>query len=156
MHADDVELLVSAPTDRSRKIGNVFIVLFFLFQVLVPLRYYLGGPEADERFSWRMFSSFGKQSCSVSAYETIEQDGRYVERPLPLETLLHRNWINQFRGYFQPDLVRRFMHLRCGQAAIREVRYERTCSATDGTPVAPYRVSMDCESGLVRSPGSTP
>ena len=156
MHANAVEMLIAAPTGRSRKIRNVFIVSFILFQVLVPLRYYFGGAEADERFSWRMFSSVGMRCCSVSAYETIEQNGRYVERPLPLETILQLYWVNQFRGYHQPDLVKRFMHLRCRQAAIREVRYERSCSAPDGSPVAPYRVVMDCESGLVRSRGSTP
>lgn len=156
MATDTVEMLVPAPTGRSRQVRNIAIVLFILYQVLVPLRYYLGGTEVDERFTWRMFSSVGMRCCNVSVYEITEQNGRDMERRLPLKTILQLYWANQFRGYHQPDLIKRFLQLRCQQVAIREVRFERNCSATDGSPVSPYRVVMNCQSGLVRSLGPVP
>ncbi|MBW2464764.1 MAG: hypothetical protein JRH11_24155, partial [Deltaproteobacteria bacterium] len=35
---------------------NTLIVAFLAFQLLLPLRYYMGSDEFDERFAWRMFS----------------------------------------------------------------------------------------------------
>ena len=48
--------MVRAPTGRARHFVSGFIALFLLLQLLVPLRYCLGG-ETDERFCWCMFSS---------------------------------------------------------------------------------------------------
>ena len=88
MAADTVEIPVPPPTGRSRQVRNVAIVLFILYQVLVPLRYYRGGTEVNECFSWRMFLSVGMRCCNVFVYAITEQNGRDMERRLPLKTIL--------------------------------------------------------------------
>ena len=99
----------SAPMS-SRKTTNVFIALFLLAQIVVPLRYYLGSRSADERFSWRMFSSYGMQHAKhdaltqVSVRETALENGRLVERSVDLPTILPKRWIQYLRhepvGFF--------------------------------------------------------
>jgi len=139
-------MLIAAPTGRARTWRNVLIVLFLLYQSIMPLWYYLGGEEPDERFSWRMFSSVRRRICQVAVYETVEQDGRLVEKPLELETQLPLYWVELFRYNHQPDLFRKFLKRRCEQAAILKVRFERTCSETDGSPADPYSMVLDCRS----------
>ena len=146
MHVDTEKMLISAPTGRARMWRNTVIVLFLLYQVIMPLRYYLGDEEADERFSWRMFSSVNRRICEVVAYETVEVDGQIVERSLDLEAHLQIFWVNILRRYHQPDLVRKILKLRCEQVPIRKIRFDRTCTEVDGSSADPYRMVLDCRS----------
>ena len=53
------------------RLVNVFIVSWLLWQLLVPLSYYLGHDVDDERFAWRMFSGVWllQKSCTASVTE---------------------------------------------------------------------------------------
>ena len=139
----------------SRKTTNVFIALFLLAQIVVPLRYYLGSRSADERFSWRMFSSYGMQHAKhdaltqVSVRETALENGRLVERSVDLPTILPKRWI-QYLRHEQPDVTEKFLRWRGSQSNAQEVRCQVSRPAGRGEPR--YRVvwTIDLPSGELR------
>ena len=127
-------------------------MLFVLVQLLVPLRYYTGDDEADERFSWRMFSSVRVMKCRVAVYETFARDR---VRRLRLESVLPSYWIEHLRRR-QPAVVEAFLRWRCDDPAVRHVRYEASCEAADGSPRAPVHESAECPGFEPPSAKSTP
>jgi hypothetical protein len=81
---------VAGPASSQAAVArNVFIAAVVLFQILLPLRYYVRDDLFDERFAWRMFSPIRVTDCTVAWTE-----GRgAVERPLDLGTTLPQPWI---------------------------------------------------------------
>lgn len=77
----------AAPRRRQRLFGNLVIVGFLGWQLLFPLRYYLGDDPFDERFAWRMFSPVRLVSCDV---RLLDAD----HRPINLSQGVHVVWVN--------------------------------------------------------------
>jgi len=71
------------PKDQNPyKWTSLFIALVLALQLLLPLRYYLGGSGNDERFCWRMFSSrqLKLEDSEASVQLTEMKDGKRVIR----------------------------------------------------------------------------
>jgi hypothetical protein len=129
-----------APPLASRALGNALIAAFLLFQIAMPLRYYLGGRGYDERFSWRMFSSVRMQRCDVRVREVLDGDD---ERAVGLERELQVAWIGMLERY-RSQVVDEFLARRCARDGVRRARYERACTDTDGTVLPRMHVALDC------------
>jgi hypothetical protein len=137
----------AAPAPRaSRAASNALIAAFLLFQVAMPLRYYLGGRGYDERFSWRMFSSVRMQRCDVHVRE-LAQGGD--ERQVDLDRALQVAWIGMLERY-RPQVVDELLRTRCTASDVREVVFERACKDTDGSPLPRMQVTLDCRSKELR------
>lgn len=144
-----VEAHAAAP--HGRRAANVFIALFLLYQVLMPLSYYLGDGGYDERFSWRMFSTLRLHRCNVGVQEEAGGDVRQVA----LGQALQVAWVNMLKRH-RIDVVEKFLHARCAEEGVSEVRYVRRCTDTDGTQLPPQRLTLDCTAGTLRDPGAEP
>jgi hypothetical protein len=134
----------AAPTPagarESRALANALIAAFLLFQIAMPLRYYLGGRGYDERFSWRMFSSVRMQRCAVQVHETA---GDGSERKLNLEQELQVAWIGMLERY-RAGVVEELLRKRCASGGAREVRYARSCQDPGGNELPQIHARLDC------------
>jgi len=149
--AEPTEARDGALNPRRRRATNAIIVAFLAFQVVVPMRYYLGERGYDERFAWRMFSSTDVRACTASVEETVTVGGRDVQRPVPLQPVLHAAWIQSLQ-LPRPDVVEAFLRWRGEAVGAREVRYTLRCSAPDGTSLAPVDASFDGRTREFRTP----
>jgi len=125
---------------ESRALANALIAAFLLFQIAMPLRYYLGGRGYDERFSWRMFSSVRMQRCTVQVHETASDGG---ERKLNLEQELQVAWIGMLERY-RAGVVEELLRKRCASGGAREVRYARSCKDPGGSELPQIHAKLDC------------
>ncbi|MCH8840697.1 MAG: hypothetical protein IH831_08495 [Planctomycetes bacterium] len=144
--SDDRPVLNTPPAGKSRRRVRWFIGVFLLVNLLAPLKWYLGqavGADVDERFAWRMFSSNSLQRCQVKLWETIVVDGQTVERSVSLETIVQPAWAKFLLRYHQPALVRHLLREHCRQTEARSVGFQRTGTWSDGSPVAPYVLTID-------------
>jgi hypothetical protein len=123
---------------------NAAIAAFLLFQLIMPLRYYLGGGGSDERFSWRMFSSVRMQKCDVRVDDVVDGERRKVD----LESTLQIAWVGMLERN-RPAVVDKFLARRCGEPNVSAVRYRRTCQNTDGTRPPPLVLERDCKTGVI-------
>jgi hypothetical protein len=138
----------SAAVGRSRALGgNLLIAAFLLFQIAMPLRYYLGGRGSDERFSWRMFSSVRMQRCDVQVYETTAEGG---EQQLKLARELQVAWIGMLERN-RPQVVEKLLRRRCAAPGVRSVRYARACKDTDGSELPSVHTTLDCARGVLET-----
>jgi hypothetical protein len=131
---------------RARVASDLFIAGFLLTQLALPLRYYLGGGGADERFSWRMFSSVRMQRCEVDVDDIVEREGQRVPRRVDLRATIHGAWVNILERY-RPAAVEKMLQRRCALSEVRRARYTRHCKNPDGSKQPPLVVEMDCERG---------
>lgn len=121
---------------------QAFIALFLLYQIAMPLRYYLGGRGDDERFSWRMFSTVRLRKCEAHVLEVIRGQSRQVD----LSQAVQIAWIGMLeRGRLQ--VVEKLLRRRCQGEGVTEARYERTCTNTDGSEPPKLALLMDCARG---------
>lgn len=134
--------MLHAPVGRARHLVSGFIAIFLLLQLLMPLRYYLGG-EIDERFCWRMFSSVVQRDCRVDVVETVQQRGESFTRTVPVSSVLP-TWSEFLHQH--PVVVRRFLHWRCDQAGVEAVRYRCRCTRVDGSAAPPVELAIHCGS----------
>ena len=132
---------------------SVFIAVYLVIQLVVPLRYYFGKPYADPRFSWRMFSSAGQQDCLTKAYAIVWQDGRLVERPIKLDSILPRSWLHMLKTSHRQSVAEQFLKWYCQRAGVTQVRFESDCTLADGTQLPRVRLEIDRESPLSRNSG---
>jgi hypothetical protein len=130
----------AAPMGRA--LANAVIVAFLAYQVAMPLRYYLGGGGADERFSWRMFSTLRMQRCRVKVVETV--DGK--EHRLEVLKEVQIAWRGMLERYRRP-VVDKLLERRCEKAEASKVVFTRACTDTDGSVLPDDVVSLDCKSG---------
>jgi hypothetical protein len=140
------EPAAAAPPGKATPIALAFIALFLLYQVAMPLAYYLGGRGTDERFSWRMFSSVRMQRCSVDVDETVGGEKRAVD----LDREVQIAWVGMLERY-RPTVVEKLLRRRCERAQASEVRYVRNCVETDGSQSPALKVTLDCEHGKLSS-----
>jgi hypothetical protein len=138
-----------------RALSNAFIALFVLFQLAMPLRYYLLGGGTDERFSWRMFSTVRMQSCEVKVHDVVMADGRRRLRKVELRRVLHGAWVNVLERY-RPSAVDKFLRRRCEQPGVMAARYLRNCQDTDGDRQPPLEVELSCTQKQSRIVRGTP
>ncbi len=109
--------------------ASLFIATFLASQLLLPLRYYLGDDERDERFAWRMFSPIRVSQCRAE----------WTEGGVPRSPELHVavSWTSLMSRARRPVLVayarRRCAALR-GEVARPDVRLRLTCDHPDGRP----------------------
>lgn len=122
------------------------IALFLVYQVAMPLRYYLGGRGDDERFSWRMFSSVRLQRCKVHVREVEAGKSREVD----LSKAVQVAWIGMLERD-RPQVVHRLLARRCQEPAVEETRYERSCTDTDGSALPTLEQKLDCKSGRLET-----
>jgi hypothetical protein len=130
----------AASAPASRTASTLLIALFLLYQLLMPLRYYLGGRGYDERFSWRMFSSVRMQQCRVVVSESTK-DGD--SRDLDLNREVQVAWIGMLERY-RPQVVDKLLQRRCAEPDVSEARYVRNCKKTDGSALPELTVTLDC------------
>jgi hypothetical protein len=135
------------PEARWKPRVRIFVALFVILQLLVPLRYYLGDDPYDERFSWRMFSAVRVHRCRVNAAETIGGTPRAID----LNREIHRAWINTLSRN-RDAVTRKFLWSRCGGEGVSEVRVINNCVDPDGNSVDPIVWTLDCESGEMSEP----
>ena len=147
--------LAGPPSVSARRRISVFIAVILLLQIIAPSSYYVARRDGDERFAWRMFSSLDSTFCTVQASETIGLGAESTTRSVSLESTIQRSWILLLRAD-RPALADRFLAWRCEQTAAVQVQYELTCTAPDGSPVAPVQRRIDCASGSIRTPPGGP
>jgi len=136
-------VLNQAPLGSERRRVLWFIALFLVANMLIPLRWYAGLAE-DERFSWRMFSSNSLQRTRIRLWETVLVDGEPVERRLSMPTIVQPAWSDFLFKYHQPELVRKLLANHCRQTNAISVRFLRTGIWSDGSPVEPYALTLNC------------
>ena len=127
---------------------NAFILLFLVFQLAVPLTYYVRDDPYDERFAWRMFSGIRLQTCEPHAFR---EDDSGKELGITLTKAIHVAWINMMKRN-RPAVIRAFLENQCEQAGVRRARLVNHCTAIDGEPLPPREISLDCTSGQLTKP----
>lgn len=150
-HETGEDSISSPPPGRLRLLVSIFIIMFIIWQIVLPLNYYTGvDPDIyDERFSWRMFSTLRMQPCSFDVDEVItDPDGRTVTRKVDMEKSLDRIWITQF-GKNVSEVVKKFLEKRCeSHPWITSVNYTRSCRSPNGESFLPSdRTKLDCTTG---------
>jgi hypothetical protein len=136
-------------------LSNAIIAIALLYQVVTPLRYYLGGGGADERFSWRMFSTVRMQKCSVSVDEQVDDGGALQQRPVDLTQAFHVAWMGMLERN-RPQVVDKALKRRCESKQVRQAHYRRSCVDTDGTTLPPLDITLDCARGEVIKQAAAP
>lgn len=136
----------------SRWVG-LFILFFLAAQLLLPLRYYLNAPTNDERFAWRMFSSVRLRDNAARLYETIEQDGNTLERPIPAGLLAP--WQSALDSN-RMDVTEKVMRRHCEQAGVLSVRYELSSKDVSGNPLPTQQWRLDRGGELRRIESAAP
>lgn len=103
----------SSTTPGHRTRTNVFLVVFLLVQLVLPLRgFFTDKYESRGNFSWNMYAS--KYSCRA-AYTLVRGDGRRVEidlhekfrLPSHLGKVAHLDVLPSFHAWLCDDLERR-------------------------------------------------
>jgi hypothetical protein len=128
---------------RKRRIANVFIGLFLAFQVIMPLSYYLGDRDYDERFSWRMFSTLRLRDCDIHVTETLREAGSRVAREVAVSADVQVAWVRLLER-MRTRVVDNYLHRRCEREQVEHVDYVRSCRDTDGKALPETRRSLQC------------
>ena len=119
-----------------------------MWQVAVPLRYYLRENRRDERFAWRIFSALvlPPYRCAVHVVEGAGGE-RGERRDVDLQRTVHDGWITLLQ-LGQDAVADRFLRLRCASdTRVDTVDFSRACRRPDGTPAPHLETHLDCRSG---------
>ena len=153
--AHDQHLVNPAPTGRTRVLTSAFILIFLLYQMLVPLRYYyhwnFGTNATDERFSWRFFSSVSLRQCEHVFDERMEDGLAPEDRPIPIQSIVKLGSIKNFVQSNHRATIEKLLRWRCDQPGVAEVLYSCACVAPDGTPLAPVHLMIDKRTRVIRT-----
>jgi hypothetical protein len=128
---------------RRRRLETLGSAAFLLFQLAVPLHYYLGSRDYDERFSWRMFSSVRLRDCRVHVVETPREAGTNAERPVAIERDVQVAWVHLLER-MRTGVVDKYLQRRCEQADVERVQYLGACKDTDGSALPELRRERRC------------
>ena len=138
------------PSRRLRRLIGVGVAVYLVWQIAVPLRYYLRDDRRDERFAWRIFSvlAIAPYRCEVHVQELAH--GARFGPEVNLGHTLHDAWIVMLRQG-QDAVVSRVLRTRCLESGpqVDAVEYSRLCRRPDGGPAPRMRVRRDCRSGEV-------
>ncbi len=135
------------PPEQARAWIVVLCSLWVVAHAAIPLRYYLGDDEYDERFAWRMFSAVRVQSCEVAITELRGA----TRTPLPIMQHLPAPWASLLERN-RPAVIDRFLTWRCAEAEVApdEVRVTSSCTSVGGERL-PARVRVvTCATGALR------
>jgi hypothetical protein len=147
------DTIVSPPHSRARLIASLFIGAYLLWQVALPLAYYLGDDLFDERFAWRMFSStfHYKRNCKITVYEWVRHaDGTEGPLELDLTRAIHQVWVARL-GRSPAPVVDKFLRTRCeANPRAIEVEFGRYCPAAAAYETAQGGAIVSCGTGFVR------
>mgnify|MGYP001163035884 FL=1 len=112
------------PSEKSRHRSGLFIAGFVALQFLVPLSYLVREDRSDERFTWRTLSSPDTASCEAEG--TIQRFGN-PEEPLPLESMLHEDWV-YYVGRGRLAVVDAFLRQQCEAEDVERVELRTRCT----------------------------
>ena len=135
-----------APPGRRRRVALVVVAVSLLVQLVVPANYYIGEASADERFSWRMFSSRRAEKCRVQAFESTGSGGAGPMVKLRLPAIIHQSWINGLSRR-RTAIVERFFEWRCDEPGVVEVKLVRHCRDALGETLPLDTIEHRCEGG---------
>lgn len=135
---------------RQRRLSNLFIAAFLLFQVGMPLRYYLGERGYDERFSWRMFSTLRLQQCEMQVTEA--RSGNAAWKDVHVRGDVQVAWVSLLERVRKP-VVEKYLQRRCERQDVAKVAYTRRCTDTDGSALPEKTLVMDCADRQLREGG---
>lgn len=128
---------------RGRTLILVFITAFIGIQFLIPAAYYARDNQADERFSWRMFSMRRAERCQLSVREQSGPVGAQRTRKIQLSSLIHEGWKSAMARR-RSEVIRAFFLWRCQEAQISQVTLTRSCRDATGRPLEPDRLVHVC------------
>jgi hypothetical protein len=133
---------VSTRTPARKRLENALIALFLVFQIGVPLHYYLAERSYDERFSWRMFSTLRLRDCKIRVTETLDDAARTV-RDVTVQQDVQVAWVRLLER-MRSAVIERYLARRCGTPHVQSVHYESDCEDTDGQPLPPVQRNETC------------
>jgi hypothetical protein len=147
-----IETIASPPPGRSRLIASIFIVGFLLWQIALPILYYLNEDDSDERFAWRMFSVLSRfqKSCdvAVSEWATGRDTGASIKPPQQLD--LQDSW-SQLLARNRPAVVAKYLRARCQiNPMASAVQFMQICSLPNGPRVPYEEIWFNCRTGALR------
>ena len=129
-----------APSGRQQKLVLIFISVIMLGHILVPLSFYLGWRD-DERFSWRMFSSYRLQSCELHIEGRLNDDNGLVR----LDDYLEDSWLRVMRAFHQPALYDSMLPWLCTRVSASEIEVTRSCKWPAGNPAPDWQITHQCD-----------
>lgn len=149
--------LAAAPSGPARVIISVFIISWLVWQLVVPLSYYLGNDVDEERFAWRMFSGVWllQKSCtaSVTEFRSPPDGGAPGIREIDLDRTLHGTWVPLLNKKKRPLVVEKFLQTRCeSDPSVTAVEYSRACPAAPQARIPPVTLRFDCRAGVFTGP----
>ena len=136
------------------RFAAIFVTVFFLFQLLLPLRYYLNRPTSDERFAWRMFSYTSRRRCEPSVWDQVERDGRIVPRRLSESDLAYIRWRNLMAE--RPSVIEKFLRYRLDQPGVKSASLTLRCTDLAGDASSTLTYSIDSDGRIAKTAGPAP
>jgi hypothetical protein len=152
------EDIASPPPGRPRAVASAVIGAYLLWQILLPLSYYLGGDRADERFAWRMFSARREvnKTCRVHVIQWFPDGGSWSHREIRLGQTTQPTWTRLLERR-QPAVVEKFLRTRCAlDSSVEDIQFVRTCAGPDGTRSRFDDLVLNCRTGLLTRERVTP
>ena len=128
------------PEPKRRKRAQFAIAAFLVFQLVVPLTYYLRDNPYDERFAWRMFSAVRMYQCNVEMREGTPD----TMRPVRLGRIVHQAWINHLRRN-RDSVALRLLEQRCNTTSSTRIEIQTQCRDATGAAIEPTIYRRDCE-----------
>ena len=125
----------------------IWLLGFLLFQLIIPLTYYLRDDPYDERFAWRMFSAVRLHSCRTTSTETIGENNVSI----PLHQVIHRAWSNHLSRN-RASVVHAFLRWRCAEEEVNSVQLRNECTTPSGQALQPQIYELDCRTGKLEEP----
>ena len=138
------------------RVAAIFIATYLLFQLLLPLRYYLNRPTPDERFAWRMFSYQSRRACVATVWDDRRVEaGRVVSVRLDDSDLSLGRWRSMLQRE-RPSVIDKFLRHRMEQAGVESSRVVLRC--TELGIERPYTVtySIDADRIVERTADAQP
>ncbi len=125
------------------RIRDWWLLGFLVFQLVVPLTYYLRDNPYDERFAWRMFSAIRLYQCGVDLREG--RDGSL--RPVELPRVIHQAWVNHLKRN-RVTVADALLARRCLEDRVDEVQITTRCRTASGEASPDTRYRRICASGV--------
>jgi hypothetical protein len=129
---------------RKRRRDNLTIATILVFQIAMPLSYYLTDRLYDERFSWRMFSTLRLRDCKVEVKEQVVSDGRARTRNVNIERDVHVAWLRLLER-MRSAVVDEYLARRCQSPDVTSVDFTCHCNDTDGRALPAMERSLTCK-----------
>lgn len=126
---------------RTRRRENLTIAAILVFQIAMPLSYYVSRRAYDERFSWRMFSTLRLRDCKVDVKEQLES-GR--TRSVNIERDVHVAWLRLLER-MRSAVIDAYLERRCDSGGVTRVDFTCRCNDTDGRALPAMQRSLSCE-----------